>query len=246
MKLRIYQETDAGPNARPVATVTIGTSRNADLSPSHLDPSARFFLEAIETTDADARETLKVALARETVPVSRALVSTRGAVRTRGDTTVPEPYGTPAYWRAALGRLPFDARLCCDPDDYKNLLVWVDPPVVAVASSATGVAASPKPSFELGPDLRAKLIALIDSFLPPRPQLAVVRTRGGTQTRGARHPDRELLELLQRELEANPDFLRATANLRLALSLPEEEQEKILAAIEALATKAKSLESRPE
>ena len=238
MKLRIYREADAGPNASPVATVTIGTSLNRELSPAHFDESARYFLEGIETNDADVRERLKTALARETVPVSRALVATRGAVRTRGDTTVPEPYGTPAYWRAALGRLSFEAGLSCDPDDYKNLLVWVEPPVVAPLSAAA--AAPSTPSSEPGPDLRGKLIALIDSFLPPRPQLAVVRTRGDTRTRGVPDPGRELLELLRRELEDDPEFLLVTAKLRLALSLPEEERETILAAFEALATRVKS------
>jgi hypothetical protein len=246
MKLRIYQEADAGPNANPVATVTIGTSPDGDLSPAHVEPSARFFLEAIDTTDEDVRERLKTALARETVPVSRALVSTRGAVRTRGDTTAPEPYGTPAYWRAALGRLPFTERLSCDPDDYKKLLAWVDPPAAPVAPVAAGVEAPPKPSFELSPALREQLIALIKPFLQPRLQFEAVRVRGALRSGEAGRTVQELLELLRGELASNPDFLLATANLRLALSLPEEDREKILKELEDFARRAKSRGSQSD
>jgi hypothetical protein len=247
MKVRIYEGADAGPDARPVATVTIGTSPGPDLGPSHVEPSARFFLEAIETSDPAVRQRLKEALTRETVPISRALVSQRGAVRTRGDTTVPEPHGTPAYWRAALGRLAFEKHLSCDPGDYRSLLEWVGPPLMASAVAPARVAATPKSPFELSPQVLMQFIALLDSLLmPPKPQPVVVRTRGGVRAQGTSRPDQELLELLRRELETNPDFLRATANLRLALSLPEEDREKLLAELESLSKKSKSHEPRPE
>jgi hypothetical protein len=245
MKLRIYEEADAGPDARPVATVTIGTSRRSDLAPSRVEPSAQFFLEAIETGDPAVRQRLEESLLRERVPVSGALVSRRGGIRTRGDTTVSEPHGTPAYWRAALGRLPFEQHLSCDPGDYKSLLAWVDPPVAVAAAAAPNVAA-PQHSYAFSPTVRARLIALVDSLLPPRPQLAVVRTRGGVRVRGTGHPDQELLQLLRRELETNRGFLLATANLRLALSLPEEDREKILAMVESFAMRAKENEAQSD
>jgi hypothetical protein len=232
-----YSDREA---SRPAAALTLGDRQDrACRLPGRVDARARFFLERVETEDPALEAKLIDILTRDSITVNRATAGTRGPVRTRGDYRAEEPYGTPAYWRAAIGRLPDDMGLDYDLDDYRALLEWFDRRTENVAPAV----AQPQPEHarELirkpSPSVRETALALL-SWLQG-PQLAL-------RTRGVRPLPEHLVGPLLEELRTDREFLQATANLRLALTLPDEERSKILSALESLARRAQSHESRPD
>ena len=63
-----------------------------------------------------------------------------GAVRTRGDYTAQAPYGSSAYWRAAIGWLQSQEGLRYDLQDYARLLEAIDVAAEAAEVSVSTVA----------------------------------------------------------------------------------------------------------
>jgi hypothetical protein len=239
MKISIYYpEQGAG---HPVATLVLGDRRDqACRLPGRLDPRARFFLERVEAEDPALEARLIDVLTRDTIMVNRATARTRGPVRTRGDYRAEEPYGTPAYWRAAIGRIPHDVGLDYDLDDYRAMLAWVDQPV---AQSQPAAAQSVRPAYnqESEPSPTGLSIQDLIGQILGVGGLAFARQMGGSPESQAEAEPTEAppldLDDLARQAERDPELARAIHHLRAALARPEF-RSTVLLALEAFARAA--------
>lgn len=121
--VRIYDPSVPARPSRPIATLVLGDRRErACWLPERVAAEARFFLEQIETESEDVKQRIRAVLQQPFVVISKSSAHVTGAVRTRGDYLAREPYGTPAYWRAAIGRLESEAGLTEDLEDYGRML----------------------------------------------------------------------------------------------------------------------------
>ncbi len=121
MRVRIYTSSETGQ--QPVATVRLSDRREdaCDL-PESIAPEARFFLVGVEADNEVYARQIREVLQRPSIPIPRSSsLRTRG-VRTRGVYTAPEPYGTPAYWRAAFGLMRSETGMIYDFEDYSEML----------------------------------------------------------------------------------------------------------------------------
>ena len=127
MQVRLYRASQATEPRRPVATLTL-TDRHDDacLAPSNLAPSARYFLRSVDCDDWDLTDSIVAVLRRASIRISRSTASSGGGVRTRGDAFADEPYGTPAYWRAVVGRLETELPLEFDARDWTRMVHLMD------------------------------------------------------------------------------------------------------------------------
>jgi hypothetical protein len=131
MKIRLYHGAGPPTPGQPAATLVLGTGRDMAVRlPAEASRGAQFFLERVETSDQDLERALIETLTRESVPVMGAAASRRGGIRTHGEYRSAETYGTAAYWRAAIGRLPHDLGLEYDLDDYRAMLARVARPQI--------------------------------------------------------------------------------------------------------------------
>jgi hypothetical protein len=146
MRIRLYPGQGPLDPSREVASICIGTRREGAFFPERVDPAARFYLETVQSEDPEQRQRLLAALVRDSVPVRRASSSrTHGGLRSRGDYRAEEPYGTPAYWRAALGRLPSDLGLRFDLADYDTVLQLMEAPTTTAVSATAEAPTGPRP-----------------------------------------------------------------------------------------------------
>jgi hypothetical protein len=261
MLVRIYEDSGTSPSSEPVATVNIAVPGESATRSQQFDRSATFALVGVESTNPAVRERVRAALTRASIPVTRSLVSVRGAVRTRGEGRAEAPQGTAEYWRAALA-FPFENDLRSDPADYASLLAAIDPPLPE-AVPAPAPQAYPEPIRATDPgQWYAALLSVLDqlaaaqltrSAVPIRTRGTVVRggepvLRGGPVMRGGgagQVPvDPELINPIVERLRTDPEFLKAVANLGLAMALPE--RPKVLESLEAFAQRAQSHEAHTD
>jgi hypothetical protein len=121
--VRLYATPEQEQRAEPVATVVLTDQRQqAGWLPERVAAEVRLFLERIDTPDATIAQRVRAVLQQPSMRVARASAYRAGAVRTRGDYTAEAPYGSPAYWRVAVGRLQSQADLRYDLQDYERLL----------------------------------------------------------------------------------------------------------------------------
>jgi hypothetical protein len=146
MRIRLYHGEGPLDPSREVATISIGTCREGAFLPERVGPAARFVLETVQTEDPEQKQRLLAALVRDSVTVHRASSSrAQGGIRTRGDYMAEEPYGTPAYWRAVIGRLPSDVGLRFDLDDSNAVLQGMEAPATTAVSAKAEAASGPRP-----------------------------------------------------------------------------------------------------
>jgi hypothetical protein len=247
MRIRLYPESGAAEPAREgaVATLVIGPRREGAILPGLVEPAAQFFLEAVESDDPAQRARLVSLLTRDTVPVHRASSSgTRGPVRTRGDYTAQEPYGTPGYWRAVIGRLPAQVGLRLDADDYNQALREMEAPVPITEPKIQPAVIPHEPEPETAPargrpfDIQA---ALQELQLLLGGSLGLVRgaTRSAVPPKAVA-PGAFLADLLQ-QMRDDTEFLQAVAHLQEARSHPSF-RSVILPALEKFARESKGQE----
>src|SRR5207248_11211779 len=111
-RVRLYAGTEGEEARRPAATIAVGDRRDrACWLPEPLAPAAHFFLEGVEARDEALAERIRAVLQPPSVPVTRSGQGAAGRLRTHGVYQAEEPYGTPAYWRAAIGRMPHAAEV---------------------------------------------------------------------------------------------------------------------------------------
>lgn len=122
-RVRIYEPSTPEQPPRPVATVVLTDQwEQACWLPERVAEKAWFFLERVETESKDVEQRIRSALQKPSVMVIKSSTHITRTVRTRGDYVTQEPYGTPTYWRAAIGRLEHEARLTEDLEDYGWML----------------------------------------------------------------------------------------------------------------------------
>ena len=127
MQVRLYRPSQTGQPRRTVATLTLTDRRDAAcLVPSDLAPSARYFLRSVDSDDGDLTDRIVAVLRQASIRISRTTASSGRGVRARGDVFADEPYGTPAYWRTAVGRLESELPLEFDPHDWTEMVHLMD------------------------------------------------------------------------------------------------------------------------
>jgi len=138
-KVRIYDPSNQEQPPRPIATVTLTDKREqACWLPKPVAVEAWFFLERVEAESEEVEQRIRSALQKNHLIVSKSSSDIIGAVRTRGDYSAEEAHGTPAYWRAAIGRLEGEAGLIEDLEDYGRMLQKME--------AAAPLAAEPEPA----------------------------------------------------------------------------------------------------
>lgn len=141
MDVRLYRAAEAGPARRAVATVTLTDRRDdASFAPPELNASAKFFLQSVHSEDRGLTDSIASVLRRDSMPVSRSTSSHNPHVRTRGDMSAREPYGTTAYWLAAVGRLETELPVELDPADWKRMVDTMEEVDVVKGAVAEAVA----------------------------------------------------------------------------------------------------------
>lgn len=122
-RIRIYTQFEQEQVLRPIATVVVSDQREqACWLPERVTAEAQFFLVRVEAESKDVEQQIRSVLQRPFVTVLKSSMHITRAVRTRGDYSANEPYGTPIYWRAAIGRLKSEAGLIYDLQDYGQML----------------------------------------------------------------------------------------------------------------------------
>jgi hypothetical protein len=130
-KVRIH-----APSQRPAATVVLSDQRErACWLPESRSAEAVFFVEEIEAESEEVRQRISTALFRTSAPVWKGGSSVSKRVRTRGDYLASEPYGTPAFWRAAFGLLERETGLRYDLQDYGQMLRGMEAPAIVDQSA---------------------------------------------------------------------------------------------------------------
>ena len=127
IRVRLYRAGTTEDERRPVATITL-TDRAQDASPPPIDlaPIAHYFLRHVEAVDPALGGRIREILHRDSIEVSRGGSSIRNGIRARGDGSAKEPYGSSAYWRAALGLLEVELPLELDAVDLNDALETMD------------------------------------------------------------------------------------------------------------------------
>lgn len=121
IKVRIYNTVVPGNANTPVATVIL-SDRPPDTT---MRAQSRFNLEKIETTVPEIGDQIRKVLKRPSVTVDQTDTGVVAGVRVRGVYRKSEPFGTAAYWRAALALLR-EAGLQYDVRDYRSMLATME------------------------------------------------------------------------------------------------------------------------
>ena len=129
IQVRLYGSAKSSEAGLTVARLTL-TDRidEASLRPRRLDPSARFFLKSVESDSADLESKIVDLLSQDSISIARSTSSSSHGVRTRADRFADEPYGTAAYWLAAVGRLETELDLEVDADDWQQMVDRMEDP----------------------------------------------------------------------------------------------------------------------
>lgn len=126
-EVHIYAPFEREQPSRPIATVVLSDQREeACWLPERLAPEAWFFLARVEAESEDVEHQIRSVLQRPFLTVLKSSTHISGRLRTRGDYRAQEPYGTPTYWRAAIGRLKSEAGLIYDLQDYGAMLQGIE------------------------------------------------------------------------------------------------------------------------
>lgn len=140
-KIHINDPSNQERSSHPIATIILtDDQKHAHWLPERVDASARFFLERVETESEDVERRILSAVQKPFVILSRSSYGIVGAVRTRGDYSTREPYGTPAYWRATIGRLERETGLTENLEEYGNVLQQMESAVHQKVATKHGVA----------------------------------------------------------------------------------------------------------
>lgn len=143
-EVRLYAPVELEQPSAPVARVVLSDRlEQACWLPERLAQQAHFFLARVEAESEDIERRIRSLLQQPSVMVFKSSTRITGAVRTRGDYRGMEPYGTPAYWRAAIALLKSEPELIYDLQDYGRMLEQMeayDPQDYAAALQRTEVA----------------------------------------------------------------------------------------------------------